>query len=225
MKLDLTACEPVTSAAHGSAEWHEARRVGIGGSDAGIILGLSDYTTPRQLWALKTGRTQPDKGNAYTRCGQILERAILERAYHGHAYPGDKYGSMRSLERAHMLANIDGVHDGRLVEIKTTGKPWRGEVPEVYVAQVRHYLYVTGLTGADVVECHVKYNREALVAAMDLAGLRPDRVVEHLCTLTVHKIEQDEAWLAAYLDAADAFWAAVQADTWTSESDKDALGW
>lgn len=221
----LPGCTPVAKAAHGSAEWHAARRVGIGGSDAGIILGLSDYTTPRQLWSLKTGRTQPDKGNAYTRCGQLLEDAILERAYYGHATPGAPLGSLRSNDRPHMLANIDGVHDGRLVEIKTTGKPWRGVVPPVYVAQVRHYLYITGLTSADVIECHVKYNREALVAAMDLAGLRQDRVVEHLCTLTVHKVEQDEEWLAAYLDAADAFWAQVQADEWTSESDKDALGW
>lgn len=223
--MNFPGCQPAVKAAHGTPEWHDARRAGLGGSDAGIILGLSQYTTPRQLWLLKTGRTSPDAGNAYTRCGQLLEDAILERAYYGHALRGGPLGSMRSNERPHMLANIDGVFDGRIVEIKTTGKSWHGKVPDTYVAQVRHYLYVTGLTSADVVECHVKYNREALVAAMDRCGLRAERVVEHLCDLRTHEIVQDEAWLAAYLEAADKFWAQVQADEWTGENDKDALGW
>ena len=219
------ACTPVGRLAHGTPEWHAARARGIGGSDAGIILGMSPYTTPKRLWELKTGRAQPDKGNAYTRCGQLLEDAILDRAYYGHAQPGGPMGSLRSNERPHCLANVDGVYDGRLVEIKTTGKPWRGTVPEHYVAQVRHYLYVTGLTSADVVECHVLYNREALVAAIDRAGLRPDRVVEHLCELRTHRIEQDDAWLAHYLEQVDLFWERVQSGIWDAENDKDALGW
>lgn len=217
MSLTLPGAERVSTAAHGSPDWHAARSRGIGGSDASIILGANPWTTPRQLWELKTGRRQPDAGNAFTRCGQLLEDAILERAYYGHATRGVKYGSMRSTARPNMLANIDGVYEGRLVEIKTTGKPWRGTVPEHYVAQVRHYLYVCGLDAADVIECHVKYERDTLVAAMDKCGLRPDRVVEHLCTLTTHTITQDEAWLENYLSEADAFWSAVTTDTWTQE--------
>lgn len=214
--ITLPGAVPVTTARHGSPEWHEARKRGIGGSDAAALLGTSQYTTARQLWELKTGRREGDAGNAYTRCGQLLEDAILERTYYGHATRGVLYGSMRSLERPHMLANIDGTYSGRLVEIKTTGRAWH-KVPEHYVAQVRHYLYVCGLDAADVVECHVQYDRPALVAAMEQCGLRPDRVVEKLCHLTMWEVRQDAAWLESYLTAADEFWRAVEADQWTQE--------
>lgn len=216
MTLTLPNATRTTSARHDTPEWHAARRVGIGGSDASIILGANPWTTPRQLWELKTKRRQPDAGNAFTRCGQLLEDAILDRVYYGHATRGVKYGSMRSTARPHMLANIDGVYEGRLVEIKTTGKPWR-DVPAHYVAQIRHYLYVCGLTEADLIECHVEYDRRTVVQGIDYCGLRPDRVVEHMCSITTHKVAQDEAWLEHYLREADAFWAAVESDTWTKE--------
>jgi putative phage-type endonuclease len=215
MKIEFDTCERVTSAGHATPAWHAARAKGIGGSDASIILGANPWTTPKQAWELKTGRRQPDEGNAYTRLGTMLEDAILERAYFGHAVKGKVYGSMRSLDRAHMLANIDGTHAGRLVEVKTTGKRWLGKVPSHYLAQVRHYLYVCGLDEADLVECHTAYERGTIVACLD-AGLKPDRVVEKMCSIETHRVVQDVAWLAKYLEAADAFWLAVEADMWAS---------
>lgn len=119
-----------------------------------------------------------------------------------------------------MLANIDGVYDGCLIEIKTTGKRWT-KVPDYYVAQVRHYLYVTGLTQAEVIECYTPHERSTLVAAMDLAGLSADKVVEHLCKIERHTIKQDPQWLEWYLFKADVFWKSVESDTW----DEPDLGW
>ena len=37
------------------AEWLEARRKGIGGSDAGPIMGLSDYGSPLTVYIDKKG--------------------------------------------------------------------------------------------------------------------------------------------------------------------------
>ena len=61
-------------------EWLEARSKGIGGSDAGTILGVNPYKGVYSLWAEKTGRT-PDvfKGNEATRLGQAFERPIAEQ--------------------------------------------------------------------------------------------------------------------------------------------------
>jgi putative phage-type endonuclease len=219
-RMTFTACEPVSRDPHGSPAWHAARRRGIGGSDAAALLGMSAYTTRRTLWEIKTGQREGDPGNAYTRCGQLLEAAILDRAYHGHAYPGDRYGSMRSLAHPFMLANIDGTHDGRLVEIKTTGKAWRG-VPDHYVCQVRHYLYVCGLDAADLVECHVRVDRPTIVEVMERCGLSASRVVGELCDIRIHKVEQDAGWLAHYLEQAARFWRAVEAN----EYDEEDLGW
>ena len=41
-------------------QWHLRRRLGIGGSEIGTILGLNKYQTPFDLWLIKTGRKTPD---------------------------------------------------------------------------------------------------------------------------------------------------------------------
>ena len=52
--------------------WHQLRGKGIGGSDAGIVMNISNYKTPYELWEEKTGAKKPvfqtseaiEKGNA-----------------------------------------------------------------------------------------------------------------------------------------------------------------
>ena len=38
--------------------WLKARNSGIGGSDAGIIVGLNKWKSPFQLWLEKTGQVE-----------------------------------------------------------------------------------------------------------------------------------------------------------------------
>jgi len=60
-------------------EWLEARTKGIGGSDAGTILGVNSYKSAFTLWAERTGLVTDDfKGNEATRLGQQFERPIAE---------------------------------------------------------------------------------------------------------------------------------------------------
>ena len=51
--IDQTALSP-------DEQWHLRRRLGIGGSEIGTILGLNKYQTPFDLWLIKTGRKTPD---------------------------------------------------------------------------------------------------------------------------------------------------------------------
>ena len=41
-------------------EWLESRRQGIGGSDAGCIVGANPWKSARKLWREKTGVDKPD---------------------------------------------------------------------------------------------------------------------------------------------------------------------
>ena len=41
-------------------EWLEARKNGIGGSDAATILGLNPYKTTIELWEEKTGKREAE---------------------------------------------------------------------------------------------------------------------------------------------------------------------
>ena len=39
-------------------QWHELRGKGIGGSDASIVMNVSLYRTPYELWEEKTGKVK-----------------------------------------------------------------------------------------------------------------------------------------------------------------------
>ena len=61
-------------------KWQEARHAGIGGSDAGTILGVNSYNSEYELWGDKTGLfPKTFDGNAATWFGHKLEPIIAER--------------------------------------------------------------------------------------------------------------------------------------------------
>lgn len=197
------------------ADWHAARRLGIGGSDASVILGTSGYKTIEQLLELKLGLLEPEPAGLLARCGTLLEDAVLERAFDGLAHPGAKLGTLQSVEHPHLIANIDGVlvEDDRvtLIEVKTSGRPWRsGRIPAYYVDQVQHYLLVTGLEQAIVVCCELHDERETLARCMDMAGANPDRIVAHMSKLVHYPLTASLAWQRQYIPRAAAFWAKVK---------------
>jgi len=61
-----------------TAEQLDERRHGIGGSDAGAILGVNPYRTPLQVWLEKTGKAEPDdlSDNEAVTWGNVLEDTI-----------------------------------------------------------------------------------------------------------------------------------------------------
>lgn len=52
----------------------------LGGSDIGVVLGLSKYKTPLELWAEKTGRTEPEdiSDKPAVLWGNRLERVVAQ---------------------------------------------------------------------------------------------------------------------------------------------------
>jgi putative phage-type endonuclease len=90
-------------------EWVEARKEGIGGSDAGVIVGASRYASPFSLYHEKRGSVVSDfTGNESTRWGNRLERSIAEEyaeTYNASvvAYPV----TLVSNEREWQVANVD----------------------------------------------------------------------------------------------------------------------
>jgi len=56
----------------------EQRRSLLTASDAAACLGLSPWRSPHDVWAEKTGRAQPWKGNWKTRRGEAIEPLLLE---------------------------------------------------------------------------------------------------------------------------------------------------
>lgn len=134
-------------------EWLEARRHGIGGSDAGAIVGMSKYASPYTVWLDKTGKLPDKEDNEAMRCGRDLEEYVAKRFCDatGKKVRRDNHIIKNSLYPfAH--ANVDRVIVGENagLECKTTSsldlRQFRGvEFPERYYCQCVHYMAVTGM--------------------------------------------------------------------------------
>ena len=126
----------------------------IGSSDAAAVLGLSRWSTPLEIWALKTGQIQSEdiSDRLAIEVGNELEdlvaklftkrtgkqvRRVNETFYHSNY--------------SFLAANIDRrvVGEDTILEAKTCSgwkaKEWTGEaIPQEYLIQVMHQLAVTG---------------------------------------------------------------------------------
>lgn len=143
-------------------KWLELRTTGIGGSDAGAILGMNEYTSALNVYFAKKN-INGFEGNASTEWGHILEDPIRqmtakELGIEIVTVPG----MYTSYDYPFMNANLDGVCyvpaakiiEGKEIqgfgghEIKTSAKGdgfGDGEIPDSYYCQVQHYMAVTDL--------------------------------------------------------------------------------
>lgn len=133
------------------------RRHGIGGSDVPAILGVSPWRDRTDVWMEKTSHPawRPKAVTPEMRWGTLLE-PVLRQAYEQdtgrkvHA-PGDKtYWAEDHIRYAH----LDGLIEGEGIwEAKVpfqTFRLWQDEPPVFVLAQVQHYMDVTGEPWCDV---------------------------------------------------------------------------
>lgn len=141
-------------------EWLAYRRLGVCGSDTGIILGLNPYRSVLELWEDKTGQIQIEETeNNFTHFGHVLEPVIRQEFQ---KRTGMKVRVRNAIFQSEtdpfMLADIDGIvtePDGSkaIFEAKTAieykkGEWENGRIPDSYYSQVQHYMEVTGLDRA-----------------------------------------------------------------------------
>jgi putative phage-type endonuclease len=135
-----------------NAEFHEARRLGIGGSDCAPALGMSKWKTPLQLYLEKIGESEPQDETWDMARGKAMEPLLRQHF-------ADTFGVEVRLPKSAMVSekypfmrySPDGLCDGKVLpEFKTAryaagwGTPGTDEVPQEYLLQVQHGLIVTG---------------------------------------------------------------------------------
>ena len=133
-------------------EWLDLRRRGIGGSDAGTVVGLNPWSSRLALYADKKGLLPDKEDNEQMRQGRDLEDYVAKR--------WEEATGKKVRRENHMLyndqypwayANIDRVVVGEkaVLECKTTSVYNKtdfagGEIPPQYYTQCVHYMAVTG---------------------------------------------------------------------------------
>jgi len=176
------------------AEWHEARRKGLGGSDIAAALGVSPWKTQLELWGEKTGLAPSSfDGNEATEWGSKMENLLMEKYEEVNTdHRVLVQDSVSHKDYPFMRANVDGVIVDRSEGVRTLGV-WEGktsqnewtEVPVNYQLQVQHYMFVLDLPFAIIsVLFHGNMYRE-------------------------FRIERDPAYETDLLPQLEAFWKAV----------------
>lgn len=137
-----------------SPEWYSLRKTHIGASDAAIILGVSPWRTPFELWQEKTGegvQVTPHK-NPWMQRGIDMEPEALKAFEDATGYLM-KPQVVICHENPWQMASLDGLElNGDVaVEIKVPGQKdhlvaLNGKVPEKYIPQLQHQMAVTGLS-------------------------------------------------------------------------------
>lgn len=134
-----------------SPAWHNERTTGIGGSEIAIILGLSPYKTPYQLWQEKTGQVIPEDISNRPHVvrgilGEKVARLILERDTL-HSYTPKTW----KIEGTPFRCSDDGYSADleTILEIKCMARAYHekvkleGVIPEFYVSQCQYNLAVS----------------------------------------------------------------------------------
>lgn len=140
-------------------EWRDAHSKPnlLTGTDAGTIVGVSPYSSPYELWCVKTGRLEREFGDSpAAKWGRRLEAVIREGFVEdkGLNVVTDPPNSMRVDPRFKWRA---GSFDGHVYEpgvgwgiweAKTAGAHmshlWDNKVPLQYLMQVTHYMLISG---------------------------------------------------------------------------------
>ena len=156
-------------------DWLKARQnIGIGGSEAGAVLGVNKYMTNVDLWELKTGRkAAPDlSDNAAVQFGKFAEphlRELFKQDYPEYQvdyhefwiYVNDKYPFIFATLDGELTA-LDGSRG--VLEIKTTTiqnkrqwDEWDGKIPDSYYAQCLHQLTATGWDFV-ILKAYIRYH-------------------------------------------------------------------
>lgn len=139
-----------------TAEQKELRKAGLGGSDAAVVVGLSPFKSPYQLWLEKRGEAPEEEGESLAmELGNLLEEPVAQLYVKRTGRQIRRHPTRVSPTYPHMLVNVDRmiVNDERgpgYLEIKTTNE-WTGkgiqgvdDVPDHYFLQGQHGLAVTG---------------------------------------------------------------------------------
>ncbi|WP_243546176.1 YqaJ viral recombinase family protein [Pseudodesulfovibrio tunisiensis] len=143
------------------AEWLEARKKGIGGSDAASVLGLNPWKSNVALWEEKTGRAEAEdiSDRECVRYGVACEplmREMFKLDFPEFRVEHEENSIIQHPKYPQLQASLDGQlrdQTGRLgiLEIKTTTlnsradrQQWKNAVPQNYFIQLLHYMLVTG---------------------------------------------------------------------------------
>ena len=171
-------------------DWLDYRRLGIGGSDAAAIMGLSPFSTIRDLYFDKIGVIEEEEENWVAKeVGHRLEdlvAMIFAKKTGLEVFPVRKM--FRHPLYPFMLADVDyfiRFPDGSIgiLECKTCNynakDKWADDgIPENYVLQVRHYLAVMNMNKAYIACLYGNNENEFVYRCLERDRMEEEELID-----------------------------------------------
>ena len=196
-------------------EWLEQRKNGIGGSDAGTVLGVNKYKSNVELWLEKTGQSEPEdiSDKPAVKFGKFAEqhlRELFKQDFPDYQVDYHEFWMYQNDKYPFIYATLDGeltAPDGSkgILEIKTTTiqnksqwDEWEDKIPNSYYAQVLHQLVATGWSFA-VLKAYIRYYKDGELR-VSIRHYRIDR-------------KDKEAEMQYLIEHESKFWACVKSKT------------
>ena len=168
----------------GSDEWVAFRRRSIGASDLPVILGISPWRTPLQLWREKIGLGDGQEVTSNMAYGHEIELVVRQQ------YPGFVPVVAQHEQYGWAIASLDGWDGERVLEIKSASRDdhtmaEHGLIPPKYLPQLAWQLFVTGANEA----IYASYNRGAIAEV---------------------RVARDQGYIDMCFDVAQQFWSCME---------------
>lgn len=133
-------------------EWLKLRKTGVGGSDAGAIAGLNNWSSAFTVYCDKLGLIPEKEDSELMRQGRDFEDYVAKRFVENEGKQVKRFQYLvRSKLYPFALADVDRVIVGEnaILECKTTSVYNKtdfenGDIPKYWYCQCQHYLAVTG---------------------------------------------------------------------------------
>lgn len=166
-------------------EWLEHRKNYVGASDAPIIMGLSPWKTPYQLYEEKiSNEVDMSPPSASAERGKMME-PIARSEYEKYTGISVSPAMVYHPEILYMSASLDGISEDkkRAVEIKNVKAEYHdlaknGKVPEIYYPQLQHQLAILfALYGIGVLDYYSYRNGEGALVEVGI----DEKYLKKLC--------------------------------------------
>jgi putative phage-type endonuclease len=144
----------IVEVTQGTQEWHDFRKLGIGGSDAPVIDGSSPYQTPRSLYLSKRGELVEDVDS---------NEFIFAKGHRTESLIRKNFTELTGIEMKplcgihekydHVRTSLDGFDSSKygVLEAKLVGKAVledardEGTIPRHHWVQIQHNMEVAGV--------------------------------------------------------------------------------
>jgi putative phage-type endonuclease len=159
----------------------QERRNYLGASDIPILLGISPWQTPYDLYRFKVYGERSQEVTDAMQLGNFLERGLVDFYSHKHGVVVETgMNTILHPTKSYLACNLDGrIDKDTILEVKTGAQYWKDGIPVYYEAQCQWIMHLSGATKCIVIGyIGGRYNEYEIIYNLELCVIMEQRADE-----------------------------------------------